>query len=408
LKTPYRELLALFGGLSADDWLDLDAFKLRKLLTKAGLEAPPWFMGAPRAAAKFRDKGFEPKTMGSTELAEMASRAVVARLRFGELSPFAQQIRSAAFPASGAGMDWLVFREMFGDSCPFTFGGDIDFGHSWCSAVNLKSAESSSPKAAVLCYDALREPFAQKSDYVFLDPARRQGGQRQERFQYRPELEAALASLEQHRFAQIKLAPGERPERLMAMSERGWRFTWVQLGSDLLECFGTWSGPNSDRVVSQAVCLGGSGAVLGRCSGEAQEQVESYGPEPQPGEVVVWPPKVLMHVGLCQAWAEQRKLEPSGLYPLYLGDGSKTEGLGECYRVLSGVHTSAKALKKELLSHGSVPVEIKKLSGEPLPKAFTKTLASLLKQKGAPEDKLTLAFACERGRVQGLVLKRVV
>jgi hypothetical protein len=412
MGTPYGAWLEHFRGHTAASWCSLDASQLRDQLHKKKLSASPWFLGAPRASTKFSEKGYSKKTLGSTELAEMASRAHVARIRFEKLKTSDLTIRSASFPASGAGMDWITFLEVFGEQLKWSIGGDLSFVHSWCTAINL---EESSLKTHVLSYDALKPPFSVTTDYIYCDPARRQSGERHERYIYSPELETSLEQLEQYPCAQIKLAPGETPERLITYQQRGWRWSWIQLGSDLLECFGTWiRGSELSDQPNEAIWMDRHGEVLGSFAGTSATMGGTFGRDLQVGDVVVWPPKVLYHAGLNSSWAQAHQLEPSAVAPLYFVESSSEPFHAEkqamrfdAYTVLSEHHSSPKTLKKALRNYPDAPLEIKKLSGASLPSAFQKMLAPFLKQKGDPKTKITLAFNCDRHRVQCFLLRKV-
>ena len=396
------------------DWAQGDALKLQKEYSRKGKFAPAWFLGSARAAQKLKEKHpLGEQLLASTELAEMASRREVAQWRFSRLAPHLANITGLQFPASGAGLDTLHFLELYPQFKGRTWAGDLNPLTTAIAKSNLAFVLGSD--VGVCRYDALQPPFSSKGAFVFLDPARRHEGERLERYQYEPDLDASLKELEKASLAQIKCSPGETPERLAAFAQRGWIWEWVQRGRDIVECFGTWQGDPSQREqvsgesmhslpVWTVTCLDGAGVWISSYSAKLESLPFSQSQPLEIGQILILPKAVLHHSQLFAAWLKEYRLNQSEALGLCTGEHSLAP-LCDSYRLI-GIVDSAKHLKRQLADCGDSPLELRSLE-HPMPKDWLEKISPLLRQKGDPALRKTLLITRRQGRLVGLLLETV-
>lgn len=304
-----------------------DAMALRKRGERLGLKLPPWFLGSLRAAAKLEHKHPRGKELlGTTEGAEMATRASVALHRFSRLKG---QPSTAAFPACGMGLDLLHFLQLFPQAR--ARASDLQPLHAAMCQENLRRLGL---RAQVLCEDVLHPAWQERVDYAFLDPARRSSGDR--RVDLQPPLKDALSWLSCGEQAQIKLAPAFKPHEHGLGDD--WSWEWVQLGKEVLECFGTRDGRGDIR----ATVLEADGSSLGSLALAEDAKVEtSHG-----DDWVSLPAPVLGVAGLLKASAGNEGLEPSPWTMVWRGRGKAP--FWESFAILEVLPWKGKKTLKQL------------------------------------------------------------
>jgi hypothetical protein len=397
-----------------DTWSKIDALKLNKLLSKRGLKAPPWFAGSPRAAQKLKVKHPQGESLlASTDLAEMASRREVAIRRYENLSPHWKNIQQAEFPACGAGLDALHFADFLGSECPSIVVGDIS---DLATAIAQENFDICGISGQVYSYDALK-PTHESPDqtYIFLDPARRDGEDSLERYHYLPNLDEAMPMLERVDFAQIKLAPGESPDRLLRYTEAGWSWQWVQLGKDLLECSGTWIHPRH-RSPDFEPTWSATRFVDGRAhtwSSPVDVAPQASFALPQPwerGQVLFQPCKALRQSQLLSLWSQSQKLQSSCFEGLWLsaegGLAHESQGqhLADVFVLEHACIANPKKLSKELKAWKDYPCELRS-ELQHTPEDVVQKIQPMLKQKGDPSERRTLLLSNDGHKNWLLVLK---
>ena len=411
-----------------ETWSQTDALKLNKLLSKRGLQAPPWFVGSPRAAQKLKNKHPQGHTLlASTDLAEMASRKEIALQRYGILAPYWDQIKQAEFPACGAGLDALHFAEFFSDQIagaknehePNLIAGDLHHLHTAIAKENL---ELCGFNGRVYSYDALRPAHeSPPSTYIFLDPARRDGPNNLERYHYRPNLDDAMPMLQQFDFAQIKLAPGESPERLLGYANSGWSWQWVQWGKDLLECSGTWIHPHlrsENYEPTWSATRFSDGHAHTWSSAVAVLPSASFAlPRPwEIGQVLLQPCKALRQSQLLSLWTQELGLQASCFAGLWVNDGylglngdgkvTSDHGMADSFVLEHACLANPKKISKELKPWSQYPCELRSELQHTPPDLVAK-IQPWLKQKGDAEERRTLLLSNDGHKNWLLVLRKV-
>lgn len=409
-----------------EGWSQQDALSLKKELQKKGIEAPPWFLGSPRAAQKLSQK--HPKgqqLLATTDLAEMASRREVAQQRYTAIQDVLPYLNSAEFPACGAGLDILHFHDFLETSgveksIPF-LAGDLNHLHSALAQENLNILKV---KASIYSYDALKPahtwPPCPNGRYLFLDPARREGQQKLERHTYLPRLEDSLALLESYGCAQIKLAPGESPETLQAFAEKGWSWQWIQWGKDLLECFGTWISEDFRQKHGLqprprwSICRFHHGVShiwpnLEPLHKDQREEINEL--QPEETTILHQPCKALRHSQLDTDWAHDHQLHLAEYMGLWEGTALSAihDELCDSFLLLDQFPAQAKKLKGKLKPHQPAYFELRAEGVKPKPEFLQKLKPFLQAPKGPSGQipKLYLLLCLREDKETCLILKDV-
>lgn len=428
-----------------DRWTKIDALKLKKELKKAHFEAEPWFVGSPRAAAKLtikHPKGAE--LLASTDLAEMASRSEVAMARYEQLlqdelrggAPVGLDdperkgfklnnlsIKTASFPACGAGLDLFHFvefcRQHSDNDHPKLIAGDLEPLHTDIAKHN---AEILHIPCHFYTHDALQpEPVDTTRHYVFMDPARREGSTSLERYEYRPALDDAIEHLERYDLAQIKLAPGESPERLEIYSLRGWHWHWIQHGKDLLECAGTWVNPKLRPKTESSTepehqrratrILHGRRESWSPSSSEHQVPRLHLKAVPEQGRILIQASKALGQAKLESRWALEQQLKACAYDDLWLSETSCPEKthwpLGDAFTLEDAFLAHPKQIKQQLKKREPFPYELRSTL-QRTPPELQKKIEPHLKNKGDPKERRVLMLCQRDEKPWLLILKPIV
>lgn len=228
--------------------LEIDSFSLDKWCRKKNFEFPIWFKGLPRGFQKLKKKITTSNyLMATSEMAEMASHKNVAHHRFQAASEHISDIDYFNFPCSGAGLDSLHFfknKNAKGEiyiSDINTLARNIAQYNFTLHQPHLKANYS------LKSFPEDKEPLEYQKSYIYLDPARRQNGQRLQKCEYQPPLSLCIPELQKYALAQIKLSPAEN---IFELQENipGWSFNVVGYEREVKEITGTWIPENESHL----------------------------------------------------------------------------------------------------------------------------------------------------------------
>ncbi len=384
----WAALVQLYESLGGARLAGLSALELDRLLP-AGQVVPAWFKGVGRAIAKLRAKTpHADALLASSELAEMASRAEIARHRFAALPALLQGVKRIEMPACGAGVDALHLADFLKEASlalPLRLSDSDGIALRMCH-YNLMAVY---PKihANFAVEDFLR-PGAMGADlsgaYVYLDPARRSAGQRGG---YAPALEPALRRLETARSAQIKLAPGEDLDAL-EKSAPAWNFEVLEYRGETLEITGTFTGPRAGPAPRRATRIASAGRPFASFAGRPETLPEAATLEAGPS--VLLPSPTLRRAGLLGTWAHAHGVQPLGDSGLFSAISHGSPVLAESFNCLGMAPAKPKKLLHLLESMASgCPIELRALEAKPDTRLL-QALRPFLSAKGASARRLTL------------------
>ena len=334
----------------AQNGISQDAQHWRRAAELANIQLDVRLGGVGRGIDKLARKTPNAEALlGTSEMAEMASHWAVAQHRFRrwqQLNP--EAIDRVHLPTCGAGLDvWVALQQL--PSHARVYSGDLDALAAWFCRQNA-SRSNAKARTLSLSYDLHHTPFVlQNHDLAFLDPARRQNGQRHEG--YEPDLTSCMAWLQNAQHALIKIGPGESPAQLSTQYPE-WSWEVVQHGRDVKEVCGS-RGFHAPEW--RATHLSERGEVL---STHAHSPFPTLTPLPQLSQPeILWLPNTaLIQSGLCNAWAAEHDCATTPWDHVYASDSTQALPMAEGFRLLASAAVRQKSLQQLLKKARGRPV----------------------------------------------------
>ncbi len=407
----FAELCSLFEELSSDSdaFFKLDAFTIRKLCTKKGLNSPSWFNGIVRGLEKTHDKmQFKKMWLSLSEHAEMASHYKMSLARAKIIAKTLTHIEQFHFPTCGIGLDalnWLSSEQLNISSDSIFTISDIDPLISRCANYNF--SKYFPDKTKVLCHDIL-DPLPidlnHIHSYCFADPSRRKDGAKFSRGEYQPELPALITKLEQYTTAQIKLSASENIDELVEQYPN-WHWSINALARDIKEIFGTRQKngiENFENTKSMIISDKDSENTF-----HASCEQMGYLPTTRNFEKYIYlPHPALICAKLSDSWIKKHNYPFKRNDIFYTSDQSIKAALFDGYETIDQCALRPKSLKKLIQPFSDHNIEIIN-PGKALIKTDIKTLEQCLPKKKAKQKALKLIPIYEGKKAQCFLLRQL-